>query len=147
MPFSPRSIDHALLQASFGVPSSGRMSPRSMERMASMNSWVSMLAQREKHQKQFRSLSSRDLGSNDMAAVASLKDTWSNWGSSTGKPNWAVNADEFGKLKRSSSFEILNGTEEPNLSWVELLVKESPQETKEKSSPHVFCTRFGYTYW
>ncbi|XP_022842215.1 zinc finger CCCH domain-containing protein 30-like [Olea europaea var. sylvestris] len=139
-PFSPRNIDHALLQTSFGVPSSGRMSPRSMEHMSSMNSRVSMLAQCEKHQKQFRSLSSRDLGSNAVAAVASSEDAWSSWGSSTGKPDWAVNADEFGKLKRSSSFETLNGAEEPDTSWVQSLVKESPQETKEKSASRVLCT-------
>nr|DAD32255.1 TPA_asm: hypothetical protein HUJ06_011106 [Nelumbo nucifera]DAD32256.1 TPA_asm: hypothetical protein HUJ06_011107 [Nelumbo nucifera] len=29
--FSPKNVDHSLLQASFGVPSPGRMSPRSME--------------------------------------------------------------------------------------------------------------------
>ncbi|CAI9765666.1 unnamed protein product [Fraxinus pennsylvanica] len=139
-PFSPRNIDHALLQAPFGFPSSGRMSPRSMEHMSSINYRVSMLAQSEKHKKQFRSLSSRDLGSNAMAAVASSEDAWSSWGSSTGKPDWAVNADEFGKLKRSSSLETLNGAEEPDLSWVQSLVKESPQETKEKSAPCVFCT-------
>ncbi|CAA3015381.1 zinc finger CCCH domain-containing 30 [Olea europaea subsp. europaea] len=139
-PYSPRNVDHALLQASFGIPSSGRMSPCNMEHMSSINSRVSMLAQSLKHQKQFRSLSSRDLGSKAMAAVASSKDAGSSWGSSTGKPDWAVNADEFGKLKRSSSLENLNGAEEPDLSWVQSLVKESPQETKEKSTPHMFST-------
>lgn len=129
--FSPRNVDHPLLQASFGVSSSGRMSPRSMDPVSPMSSRVSMLGQREQQQQQqFRSLSSRDLGSSLTTVVSSPVDTWSNWGSSMGKPDWAVST-EFGKLKRSSSFE------EPDLSWVQSLVKESPQEVKEASSQNI----------
>lgn len=129
--FSPKSVDHPLLQASFGVPSSsGRMSPRNVEPISPMGSRVSLLAQREKQQ-QFRSLSSRELGSNSAAVVGSPVNSWSKWGSSNGKPDWAVTTDELGKLKRSSSFELGNG-EEPDLSWVQSLVKESPTEVKEK---------------
>ncbi|KAK4581549.1 hypothetical protein RGQ29_024960 [Quercus rubra] len=61
--FSPKNVDHPLLQASFGVPSSGRMSPRNVEPISPMSSRMSMLTQRDKQQ-QFRSLSSRELGSN-----------------------------------------------------------------------------------
>lgn len=129
--FSPKNVDHPLLQASFGVPSSsGRMSPRNVEPISPMGSRVSLLAQREKQQ-QFRSLSSRELGSNSAAVVGSPVNSWSKWGSSNGKPDWAVTTDELGKLKRSSSFELGNG-EEPDLSWVQSLVKESPTEVKEK---------------
>ncbi|KAL6987111.1 hypothetical protein U1Q18_012867 [Sarracenia purpurea var. burkii] len=132
MNLSPKTIDNPLLQASFGVPSSGRMSPRSVEPLpiSPISSRVSMLGQREKQQQQFRSLSSRDLGSNSAAVVGS--DPWSKWGPSNGKPDWTVNADEFGRLRRSSSFELGNNGEEPDLSWVQSLVKESPQEMKEK---------------
>ncbi|KAL3533810.1 hypothetical protein ACH5RR_007331 [Cinchona calisaya] len=129
--FSPKSADHPLLQASFGVSSSGRMSPRSLDPISPMSSRVSMLGQREQQQQQFRSLSSRELGSSSASVVGSPGDTWSNWGSSMGKPDWAVST-EFGKLQRSSSFEL--GNEEPDLSWVQSLVKESPQEMKEKSA-------------
>ncbi|TXG70451.1 hypothetical protein EZV62_005386 [Acer yangbiense] len=125
--FSPKNVEHPLLQASFG---SGRMSPRNVEPISPMSSRVSLLAQREKQQ-QFRSLSSRELGSNSAAAVGSPVNSWSKWGSSNGKPDWAVTTDELGKLRRSSSFELGNG-EEPDLSWVQSLVKESPTEMKEK---------------
>ncbi|KAK9289774.1 hypothetical protein L1049_007933 [Liquidambar formosana] len=130
--FSPKNVDHPLLQASFGVPTSGRMSPRSVEPISPMSSRVSVFSQREKQQQQFRSLSSRDLGSNSAAIVGSPVNSWSKWGTSNGKPDWAVSADELGKLKRSSSFELENNGEEPDLSWVQSLVKESPPEIKEK---------------
>ncbi|KAI3471586.1 hypothetical protein Pfo_028236 [Paulownia fortunei] len=133
--FSPRNVDHSLLQVPFGVPSSGRMSPRTVEPISPMSARVSMLARQEKQHQHLRSLSSRDLGSNAAAAVASLEETWSKWGSPNGPPEWAVTADELGKLKRSSSFELLNNGEEPDLSWVQSLVKESPLDMKEKSAP------------
>ncbi|XP_057488037.1 zinc finger CCCH domain-containing protein 30-like [Actinidia eriantha] len=123
--FSPKNMDQPLLQASFGVPS---MSPRGVDPISPMSSRVSMLSQHQ--QQQFRSLSSRDLGSNSSAIDGDP--SWAKWGSSNGKPDWGVNADEFGKLERSSSFELGNNVEEPDLSWVQSLVKESPQETKEK---------------
>ncbi|XP_059462617.1 zinc finger CCCH domain-containing protein 30 [Corylus avellana] len=134
--FSPKNVDHPLLQASFGVPSSGRMSPRNVEPISPMSSRVSMLAQIEKQQ-QFRSLSSRELGSNSASIVGSPVNSWSKWGSSNGKPDWAVSTDEFGKLRRSSSFELGNNGEEPDLSWVQSLVKESPTDVKEKLGTHV----------
>ncbi|XP_031127046.1 zinc finger CCCH domain-containing protein 30 [Ipomoea triloba] len=134
--FSPKSTDNSLLQASFGVQSSGRMSPRIMDPISPLSSRVSLLAQREKQQ-QFRSLSSRDLGSNASGPIDFSSDTWSKWGPSEGKPDWAVKSEEFGKLRRSSSFELANNGEEPDLSWVQSLVKESPQEMKDKSTPHM----------
>ncbi|XP_030926118.1 zinc finger CCCH domain-containing protein 30 [Quercus lobata] len=129
--FSPKNVDHPLLQASFGVPSSGRMSPRNVEPISPMSSRMSMLAQRDKQQ-QFRSLSSRELGSNSASIVGSPVNSWSKWGSSNGKPDWAVSTDELGKHRRSSSFELGNNGEEPDLSWVQSLVKESPTDIKEK---------------
>ena len=129
--FSPKNVDHPLLQASFGVPSSGRMSPRNVEPISPMSSRMSMLTQRDKQQ-QFRSLSSRELGSNSTSVVGSPVNSWSKWGSSNGKPDWAVSTDELGKHRRSSSFELGNNGEEPDLSWVQSLVKESPTDIKEK---------------
>ncbi|CAK7342522.1 unnamed protein product [Dovyalis caffra] len=131
--FSPKNVDHPLLQASFA---SGRMSPRNVEPISPMSSWGSMLAQREKQQQQLRSLSSRELGSNTASIVGSPVNSWSQWGSSNGKPDWTVSADEFGKLRRSNSFELGNG-DEPDVSWVQSLVKESPTEMKEKSTVNV----------
>ncbi|KAK4372600.1 hypothetical protein RND71_007984 [Anisodus tanguticus] len=131
--FSPKNVDNPLLQASFGVQT---MSPRGMEPISPMSSRLSILAQRER-QKQFRSLSSRDLGSAASAVIGSPADTWSKWGSSTGNADWAVNTEEFGRLKRSSSFEPANNGEEPDLSWVQSLVKESPQDLKDKAASRV----------
>lgn len=135
--FSSKNVDHHLLQASYGVQASGRMSPRNVEPISPMGSRISMLAQREKQQ--FRSLSSRELGSNSAvaAAAAASANSWSKWGSPNGKLDWPVGADEVGKLRRSSSFELGNNGEEPDLSWVQSLVKESPTEIKDKLATSV----------
>ncbi|XP_011025440.1 PREDICTED: zinc finger CCCH domain-containing protein 30-like [Populus euphratica] len=141
--FSPKNVEHPLLQAVFGVGSPGRMSSRVMEPISPMGSRLSALAQREKKQQQLRSLSSRDLASNHpMASVAgSLGNSWSKWGSPNGKVDWSVNGDELGRLRRSSSFELGNNGEEPDLSWVQSLVKESPPEMlKEKFANPVSST-------
>ncbi|KAH1211152.1 Zinc finger CCCH domain-containing protein 30 [Glycine max] len=130
---SPRNVEHPLFQASFGVSSPGRMSPRSMEPISPMSSRLSF-AQREKQHQQLRSLSSRDLGANiPVSMVGSPVNSWSNWGSphGNGKVDWSVNGNELGRLHRSSSFELGNNGEEPDLSWVQSLVKESPSEIKE----------------
>ncbi|KAG8367906.1 hypothetical protein BUALT_Bualt16G0121500 [Buddleja alternifolia] len=136
--FMPRNVDHSLLQAPFGLPSPGRMSPRNMDPISPMSARMSMIAQYEKQHQQFRSLSSRELGSNAAAAVASLEETRANWRSLNGSPEWAVNGPA--RLKRSSSFELLNNGEEPDLSWVQSLVKESPQDMKEKPTPRITGT-------
>ncbi|KAK4253722.1 hypothetical protein QN277_010361 [Acacia crassicarpa] len=132
---SPKNAEHPLLQAPFGVSSPGRMSPRSMDPISPMSSRLSPFAQREKQQQpQLRSLSSRDLGSKIPASgVGSPGNSWSNWGSPTGKVDWSMNGDELGRLRKLSSFEHGNNGEEPDLSWVQSLVKESPPEMmKEK---------------
>ncbi|KAF5738377.1 CCCH-type zinc finger protein with ARM repeat domain isoform 1 [Tripterygium wilfordii] len=127
--FSPKNVEHPLLQASFGVGSPGRMSPRSVESMSPIGSRLSAFSQREKQQQQLRSLSSRDLGSNiSVPVVGSPADSWSKWGSPSGKIDWSVNKDEPGVFKRPYSFEIGNDSREPDLSWVQSLVKESPPE-------------------
>ncbi|KAM0875119.1 hypothetical protein ACQ4PT_037006 [Festuca glaucescens] len=159
--FSPKTVDNqqipsrsSLLQASLGISSPGRMSPRCVESGSPMNSHIAAaFAQREKqlqqqHQQQqqtMRSLSSRDLGpsatrslsSRDLgpsAARASalvgspLSSSWSKWGSPSGAPDWGVDGEELGKLRRSSSFELRSGGDDPDLSWVHTLVKESPPE-------------------
>nr|CAD1832535.1 unnamed protein product [Ananas comosus var. bracteatus] len=110
------------------------MSPRSMEPISPMNSHFAALAQREKQQQQqqqtLRSLSSRDLGSGTSLIVGSpVNSSWPNWGSPSRAPDWEVNSEELGRLQRSSSFELRSGGgEEPDLSWVHSLVKESPPE-------------------
>lgn len=128
--FSPKNVDPSMLQASFGVSSPGRMSPRGMEPISPMGSRLSALAQREKQYQQMRSLSSRDLGSNIPTAIGSPVNSWSKWGSPNGKVDWSINGDEISQLRKSSP-ELNNG-EEPDLSWVQSLVKESSPEMKDK---------------
>lgn len=126
--FSPRNVEHPLFQASFGV-SSPRMSPRSLDPASPMSARLSALAQRERQQQQMRSLSSRDLGSNRSSVVGSPTAAWSKWGAANGKADWSVGADHEECLKRSSLFDR---GEEPDLSWVQSLVKESPPEMMDK---------------
>ncbi|KAL3637258.1 hypothetical protein CASFOL_019557 [Castilleja foliolosa] len=117
--FNARDIEHGPL---------GVISPRNADPISPMSARVSMLG--HQHER-FRSLSSRDLGSN----VTSLDEAgWSKWGPSNGPSEWAITGDELDRLKRSSSSEFLNDGEEPDLSWVQSLVKESPQDLNEKKS-------------
>ncbi|KAK1428836.1 hypothetical protein QVD17_17676 [Tagetes erecta] len=116
--FSPKNTAFSVQS----VQSPGRsMSPRSVDPISPMSSRVSMLARENQHQ--FRSLSSRELGSG--LGI----DPWSKWGPGNEQPEWGVNinTNEYGKLRRSSSFENGN-VEEPDLSWVQSLVKETPPE-------------------
>ncbi|KAL2511664.1 Zinc finger CCCH domain-containing protein 30 [Abeliophyllum distichum] len=129
--FSPKNVEHPLYQGSFGVPSP-RMSPRSMEPISPRNARLSAFAQREMQQQHLRSLSARDLGSNFASIAGSPGNTSTKWGSPHGKVDWSVNGDGMGVLQRSSSFEVNNNGGEPDLSWVQSLVKESPPEMMEK---------------
>lgn len=130
--FSPRNIEHPLLQASLGVPSP-RMSPRSLESASPMSARFSAFSHREKQQLQMRSLSSRELGSNNAHIFGSPVAALSKWGSPNEKADWSsLSGNNHVYLKRSSSFELGNDGEEPDLSWVQSLVKESPPEMMEK---------------
>lgn len=97
---------------------------------------LAALAQREKMQQHtLRSMNSRDLGSSAplLAGSPVVGSSWSKWGLPSGTPDWGADNDELGRLKRSSSFDLRSGanTDEPDLSWVNTLVKEP---TPEKSS-------------
>ncbi|KAK1288438.1 Zinc finger CCCH domain-containing protein 24 [Acorus calamus] len=112
---------------------------------------LAALSQREK----LRSLSSRELGSGvTIPSIGSPVNenpvfNWSKWGSSSGKLDWGVNGgearEEVRQLKRANSFDLssntntTNGGEEPDLSWVNSLVKESPTEINS-ASPNVAVT-------
>lgn len=131
--FSPKNIEHPFLHAPFGVASPRCMSPRNVEPISPMSARLSAFAQREKHQRQLRSFSSRDLGLEISSPVmGSPVTSWSKWGSPNGKVDWSVKNAELGCLQRSSSFELNNNGDEPDLSWVHSLVKESPPEVKDK---------------
>ncbi|PIN27172.1 CCCH-type Zn-finger protein [Handroanthus impetiginosus] len=131
--FSPRNIEHPLLQGPFGV-SSPRMSPRSLETATPMSARLSALAQREKQPQQMPSLSSRDLVANRAPTNGPPVTAWAKWGSPNGKADWSVNGDDLGHLKGSSSVGLNNDGEEPDVSWVQSLVKESPPEMNKPAA-------------
>ncbi|RLN03841.1 hypothetical protein C2845_PM13G12450 [Panicum miliaceum] len=107
--YSPKAVDNqqlpshsSLLQASLGISSPDRMSPRCVESGSPMNSHLAAaLVQREKQQQQqtMRSLSSRDLGPSAARASAlvgsPLSSSWSKWGAPSGTPDWGVNGEEL----------------------------------------------------
>ena len=66
------------------------------------------------HEKSYHN-SPRDLGSGF---------SLSGWGSPTGKPEWGVQRDDLSKFRKVSSIGVK--AEEPDVSWVHRLVKESP---------------------
>ncbi|GER27695.1 zinc finger CCCH domain-containing protein 30 [Striga asiatica] len=106
--FSPRNLENPLLQGPFS-------SPRSVDQ----SSLLSAIAQRER-----RSLSSRELGSHHHGPVTAA---WLSPNNNNGKAEW-------------SSFEMKkndDGVEggEPDLSWVQSLVKESPPEMDKDKQP------------
>lgn len=117
--FSPKNGDHHFLQGS----SSGRMSPRSVDPISPMSGRSPSAFGPHLHQ--FRSLSSRDLYSNTSSSiVGSPVHSHSGWN----KPD-----EPDGGMRRSSSFELGNNSEEPDLSWVQSLVKESNPESYDES--------------
>lgn len=140
--FSPRNIDHPLLQASMGV-SSPRMSPRGMDPGSPMSTrHLSGFAQRENQpqQQQMLGFSPRDVGPNRGPVVGPMANGWSKWGSPSGKADWSVNGDDQSCLKRSSYEKNNNSNndgDEPDLSWVREIVKESPPEMMEKPAAAV----------
>jgi len=72
----------------------------------------------------------------------------SDWGSPDGKVDWGVQGDELNKLRKSASFGFRsNGTliggnptssknfgDEPDVSWVQSLVKDAPTATSAQLS-------------
>eukprot|EP00252_Welwitschia_mirabilis_P006509 TRINITY_DN1739_c0_g1_i2.p1 TRINITY_DN1739_c0_g1~~TRINITY_DN1739_c0_g1_i2.p1 ORF type:complete len:774 (-),score=144.47 TRINITY_DN1739_c0_g1_i2:736-3057(-) len=136
----PQSPGHSLMQSPFhstyGMASPSRMSPRCMEverhntngsslspmTAVSLNSRAAALIQRDK-----RSHSSRELGANVPPSA------WSEWGSSTGKVDWGIHVDDLSKLRKSASLGP-RSYEEPDLSWVQTLVKESTPDGKDATN-------------
>ncbi|CAA0808903.1 Zinc finger CCCH domain-containing protein 30 [Striga hermonthica] len=107
--FSPRNLENPLLQGPFS-------SPRSMEQ----SSLLSAIAQRER-----RSFSSRELGSHHHGPVSAAWLSPNN----NGKADWS----SFELKKNDDGVE--GGGGEPDLSWVQSLVKESPPEMDKDKQP------------
>lgn len=62
--------------------------------------------------------------------------SWSDWGSPTGKPEWGVHGDDLSRLRKSPSFGT-NAMEEPDLTWVQKMVKDGPVDG---ASPLNMCS-------
>ncbi|KAF0888230.1 hypothetical protein E2562_013685 [Oryza meyeriana var. granulata] len=123
-------------QQSLLSPRAAAVTPEPVSPMSSR--LLAALAQREKMQQQtLRSMSSRDLGAGASLLVGSpVSSSLTKWGFPSGNPDWGADDEELGRLKRCSSFELrsgANGNHEPDLSWVNTLVKEP---TPEKPSIH-----------
>ncbi|XP_074562211.1 zinc finger CCCH domain-containing protein 24-like [Curcuma longa] len=134
--YSPKAMDSqqlpahsSLLQASRNISSPGVMSPRSMEPISPLSSRLSVLSQRERQQQTQRSLSSHDLGPISSPVIGSpVNSSLPNWASPSRVPDWGLNGEELGHLKRSSSFKLGGDGDELDVSWVHSLVRESPPE-------------------
>uniref|UniRef100_A0A0E0MMZ1 Uncharacterized protein n=1 Tax=Oryza punctata TaxID=4537 RepID=A0A0E0MMZ1_ORYPU len=119
-------------QQSLLSPRAATVTPEPVSPMSSR--LLAALAQREKMQQQtLRSMSSRDLGNAASLLVGSpVSSSMSKWGFPSGNPDWGTDDEELGRLKRCSSFElrsrVANGNHEPDLSWVNTLVKEPTPE-------------------
>uniref|UniRef100_J3NDT2 C3H1-type domain-containing protein n=1 Tax=Oryza brachyantha TaxID=4533 RepID=J3NDT2_ORYBR len=123
-------------QQSLLSPRAAAVAPEPVSPMSSR--LLAALAQREKMQQHtLRSMSSRDLAAGASLLVGSpVSSSMSKWGFPSGNPDWGADDEELGRLKRCSSFELrsgANGSHEPDLSWVNTLVKEP---TPEKPSVH-----------
>ncbi|CAB4308703.1 unnamed protein product [Prunus armeniaca] len=137
--FSPRTFEQNLLQAPFDFSSPRMMSHKSIEPLSPIGSRVSALAQHQKQKlQQLYSFSARDVGSNvprelgSNGAVGSPVPSLSKWETANGKLDWSVQTDELGHLTKFCSGE--HNVEEPDVSWVQSLVKESPYDVKEVAS-------------
>lgn len=124
----------------FGVPSPGRMSsPRMVEPISPMSSRLSVRVHREKLQQPLSNFSSLELGptfSRDPKSsnvVGSPVHSRSKWESSfNGQVDWSVQNDELNRLSKSYSFG--HKREEPDVSWVQSLVKETPSSRSKEAS-------------
>ncbi|XP_010443605.1 PREDICTED: zinc finger CCCH domain-containing protein 66-like [Camelina sativa] len=124
-------------------PNSLSSSPVGANSLFSMDSSTVMASRAAEFAKQrSQSFTERNNGLNHHPAISSMTSTCLNdWASLDGKLDWSVQGDELQKLRNSTSFRLRaggmeprlpnegTGLEEPDVSWVEPLVKE-PQETR-----------------
>lgn len=120
--FSPRSVERPLVMSPLAArPSPGRNSPQRMGPISPMAPRSSML--RDMQAVNFRSLSSRDLGSSS-AAVGGLRgDPWANFG---GNPSGEA-------VFNANDFQLNNNLDEPDIEWVDSLVKDTPNEMQRNN--------------
>ncbi|KAF5206509.1 Zinc finger ccch domain-containing protein [Thalictrum thalictroides] len=73
----------------------------------------------------------RHLGASSLAnSGTTMSSTLSDWGSPTGKLDWGIQGEELNKLRKSASFGLRSSNgmssnvDEPDVSWVQTLVKD-----------------------
>lgn len=80
-------------------------------------------------------------------SASTMASTFSDWGSPSGKLDWGIQGEELNKLRKSASFglrssnSMTSNVEEPDVSWVQSLVKDvqpmgtvrySPEEIQQQ---------------
>ncbi|KAL5995576.1 hypothetical protein ACLOJK_025640 [Asimina triloba] len=112
--------------------------PSSAVAAAVMNSRAAAFAKRSQSFSE-RAPVSRHPGLTAMATTsAAASPILSDWGSPNGKLDWGIQGEELNKLRKSASFGIrsggapttpamaIDGMDEPDVSWVQSLVKDGP---------------------
>lgn len=121
------------------------MSPSINDPVSSLGSQLSAHVRRERMLQQpqsslvsqeFRTKPSYDLGSNGT-------NSWSIWKSENRNVDRFIQADEIGQPHTSCSIDHVG--EEPDVSWVHSMLKDSPSETNEKSTIPMSATLDGST--
>ncbi|XP_019178447.1 PREDICTED: zinc finger CCCH domain-containing protein 66-like isoform X2 [Ipomoea nil] len=94
--------------------------------------------------------------SSPMSPVTAMPSTLSGWGSPDGKLDWGMQKDELSKLRKSASFGIRSSSgttyattgtpfpttpaDEPDVSWVQSLVRDTPAVSSRQGSPEMHPT-------
>ncbi|XP_050223326.1 zinc finger CCCH domain-containing protein 56-like [Mercurialis annua] len=125
--FSAKNVDYPL-QASFDSSSPRRMSPRISEPMSLVGSQLAS----EKQQLQPGSLFSRELGSDHTYDLGlNSGNSWPDQKSVTKKVDWSIEEYEESRLQKLRSGA--HSGHDPDLSWVQSVLKEPSLETEETS--------------
>ncbi|KAL5710234.1 hypothetical protein ACHQM5_020823 [Ranunculus cassubicifolius] len=112
---------------------------------AVMNSRSSAFAKQRSQSFIDRGALNRHLGaaSSPNSASNMANNTFSDWGSPTGKLDWGMQGEELHKFRKSASFALRGSNdmapnfEEPDVSWVQSLVKESqPARSPQYNNHH-----------
>ncbi|KAK4780090.1 hypothetical protein SAY87_016196 [Trapa incisa] len=125
--FSPKAVEHPLMESPFCVSSPRGISPRCIKPLSPVSCQLSSFAHREKLHQELRSFKSQEFGlceNIDFPAEMRLKGQ----PNVTGKVDWSVQPDDPIPLLKSSP---KGGKGElPDFSWVDALVKGSPSPIK-----------------
>lgn len=88
-----------------------------------------------------RNAGHRFSGTLSSSSATVVPSTFSDWGSPDGKLDWGIQGEELNKFRRSASFGVRSSgssfataVDEPDVSWVQSLVKDAPPSKPEQFS-------------